>query len=177
MAEDKLNYAARAQTALLGVVRDVIRETCENGLIGEHHFYITYLTNHPGVVMSDKLRAMHGEEITIVLQNQFEELAVTDEAFSVRLSFNQEPETLVVPFDAITKFYDPSVAFGLMFDDNDEDELYDEDDAALLDDSVSEPTPLGLHASTDSADAPDGDKTPDEKTAGEVISLDSFRDK
>jgi len=177
MAKDELNYAARAQTALLGVVRDVIRETRENGLIGEHHFYITYLTNHPGVVMSDKLRATHGEEITIVLQNQFQELAVTDEAFSVRLSFNQEPETLVVPFDAITKFYDPSVAFGLMFDDNDEDELYDEDDTALLDDSVSEPTPLGLHGSADSAEAPDGDETLDEKIAGEVISLDSFRDK
>lgn len=167
MAEDKLNYAARAQAALLSVVRDVITETAENGLLGEHHFYITYLTKHPDVVMSDKLRAAHDEEITIVLQNQFESLQVMETAFSVRLSFNQEPETLIVPFEAITKFYDPSVAFGLMFDETDD---MDEDEFDAVAGPISESfigtSELETHAPSD-----------DEKQAGEVISLDSFRDK
>ena len=115
MSEDKIDYPSRAQKALLGVVREVIAEAAEKGLIGQHHFYITYRTQDQGVVMSDKLRAAHPVEITIVLQNQFEDLTVEEEHFSVRLSFNQQPETLIVPFAAISKFYDPSVAFGLMF--------------------------------------------------------------
>jgi hypothetical protein len=167
MAEDKLNYAARAQAALLSVVRDVITETAENGLLGEHHFYITYLTGHPDVVMSDKLRASHDEEITIVLQNQFESLQVMETAFSVRLSFNQEPETLIVPFEAITKFYDPSVAFGLMFDETDE---MDEDELDVAAGNISD-TFMGA------SDSEAKDASEDEKQAGEVISLDSFRDK
>ncbi len=162
MSEDKIDYASRAQKALLSVVRDVIGEAAENGLIGQHHFYITYRTQDQGVVMSDKLRAAHPSEITIVLQNQFEDLTVTDEHFSVRLSFNQVPETLIVPFAAISKFYDPSVAFGLMFEDDDfevDDEEFDDDDDSVFVTQAS------------------SDQETDEKPAGEVISLDSFRDK
>jgi hypothetical protein len=175
MSEDKIDYASRAQAALLGVVRDVIADAAENGLVGEHHFYITYRSNDDGVVMSDKLRASHPLEITIVLQNQFEELSVTPEQFSVRLSFNQQPETLVVPFSAITKFYDPSVAFGLMFEDEDfdpDDEAYDEDlDAEMEDQDGQNIADMAL------ASPPSKAETPDKKPAGEVISLDSFRDK
>jgi len=166
MSEDKIDYASRAQKALLSVVRDVIAEAAEKGLIGQHHFYITYRTQDDGVVMSDKLRAAHPLEITIVLQNQFEDLTVEEDHFSVRLSFNQQPETLVVPFDAISKFYDPSVAFGLMFEDEDFDADEDLDDTAFDDDESS------LFVSQDSSD-----QETDEKPVGEVISLDSFRDK
>jgi len=166
MSEDKIDYASRAQKALLSVVRDVIAEAAEKGLIGQHHFYITYRTQDDGVVMSDKLRAAHPLEITIVLQNQFEDLTVEEDYFSVRLSFNQQPETLVVPFDAISKFYDPSVAFGLMFEDEDFDADEDLDDTAFDDDESS------LFVSQDSSD-----QETDEKPVGEVISLDSFRDK
>ena len=170
MSEDKIDYASRAQKALLGVVREVIAEAAEKGLLGQHHFYITYRTQDQGVVMSDKLRAAHPVEITIVLQNQFEDLTVEEEHFSVQLSFNQQPETLIVPFTAISKFYDPSVAFGLMFEDEDfdGDELGGGLDDGLFDDD-NEDSVFVSQASSD--------QETDEKPAGEVISLDSFRDK
>ena len=167
MSEDKIDYPSRAQKALLGVVREVIAEAAEKGLIGQHHFYITYRTQDQGVVMSDKLRAAHPVEITIVLQNQFEDLTVEEEHFSVRLSFNQQPETLIVPFAAISKFYDPSVAFGLMFEDEEFDDVDDLDDTIFDDDN--EDSVFVSQASSD--------QETDEKPAGEVISLDSFRDK
>jgi len=167
MSEDKIDYASRAQKALLGVVREVIAEAAEKGLLGQHHFYITYRTQDQGVVMSDKLRAAHPVEITIVLQNQFEDLTVEEEHFSVRLSFNQQPETLIVPFAAISKFYDPSVAFGLMFEDEEFDDVDDLDDTISDDDN--EDSVFVSQASSD--------QETDEKPAGEVISLDSFRDK
>ncbi len=167
MSEDKIDYASRAQKALLGVVREVIAEAAEKGLIGQHHFYITYRTQDQGVVMSDKLRAAHPVEITIVLQNQFEDLTVEEEHFSVRLSFNQQPETLIVPFAAISKFYDPSVAFGLMFEDEEFDDVDDLDDTIFDDDN--EDSVFVSQARSD--------QETDEKPAGEVISLDSFRDK
>ena len=167
MSEDKIDYPSRAQKALLGVVREVIAEAAEKGLIGQHHFYITYRTQDQGVVMSDKLRAAHPVEITIVLQNQLEDLTVEEEHFSVRLSFNQQPETLIVPFAAISKFYDPSVAFGLMFEDEEFDDVDDLDDTIFDDDN--EDSVFVSQASSD--------QETDEKPAGEVISLDSFRDK
>ena len=157
---DIYQYAERAQAALLGMIRDVMQEAADNGLAGGHHFYLTFSTRAPGVEMSDKLRAAHSEEITIVLQNQFENLVIDDEKFAVRLYFNQQPEDLVVPWDALSKFYDPSVAFGLMFDVEDiESEAIGQEDTDSLDFSES---------------------APEEKSApitGEVVSLDSFRDK
>ena len=158
--DDIYQYAERAQAALLGMIRDVMREAAENGLAGGHHFYLTFSTRAPGVEMSEKLRAAHTEEITIVLQNQFEDLVIDDEKFAVRLFFNQQPEDLVVPWDALSKFYDPSVAFGLMFD---VEEI--EDDAL----SQEEIDTMGF-----------GEPTPDETkeaVTGEVVNLDSFRDK
>lgn len=164
--EDVYQYANRAQAALLGMIRDVMRDAAENGLAGGHHFYLTFSTRAQGVEMSDKLRAAHNEEITIVLQNQFEKLVVDEEKFSVTLFFNQQPEDLVVPWDALSKFYDPSVAFGLMFDVEDFDGDYF-DGEELTDEEIA-----GYQLR---------DKTPEETEAppatGEVVSLDSFRDK
>ncbi len=117
MSKDHFGYATRAQNALRQVVRDVMLETTKNGLPGDHHFYISFATGAPGVVISDGLRKTHPNEMTIVLQNQFEDLTVMNDHFTVRLSFNQIAETLIVPFEALTRFYDPSVSFGLMFDD------------------------------------------------------------
>ena len=129
MSEDFFGYSLRAQNALRDVVRGVLAETAKNGLPGEHHFYLSFTTHAPGVVVSDAVRGNHPDEMTIVLQNQFEDLQVMDDHFTVRLSFNQIPETLIVPFSALTRFYDPSVSFGLMFDDfeGDEEALSDED--------------------------------------------------
>jgi hypothetical protein len=161
-ADDFYQYAERAQTALLDMVRNVLHQVAQDGLVGEHHFYLTYYTQSEGVALSDKMRAAHPEEITIVLQNQFEDLEVDDDAFRVTLSFNNQAERLVVPFKALSKFYDPSVAFGLMFD---VEPPFTEDAKAPLEEKT------GL-----AEDGQKGALKPD-GASGEVVSLDSFRDK
>ena len=171
--EDFYQYADRAQTALLNMVRQVMREAAQDGLQGAHHFYLTFHTHADGVEMSDRLRANHPLEITIVLQNQYEDLQVHDDAFDVTLSFNNIPERLHVPFDALSKFYDPSVAFGLMFDVEEPD---DADFDGAFDDTLDESafTTDILAAQEDQASAPASQTGPQ---TGEVVSLDSFRDK
>ena len=160
--DDIYQYADRAQAALLGMIRDVMQEAAENGLAGGHHFYLTFNTHTQGVEMSDKLRAAHPEEITIVLQNQYEDFTVDEAGFSVTLYFNQVPEAMVVPWPALSKFYDPSVAFGLMFDVD-----MPEDDAADM--MVPE------NILIDEMDEEGLSETSEPR--GEVVSLDSFRDK
>ena len=171
--DDIYQYAERAQNALLGMIRDVMREAAENGLAGGHHFYLTFSTRAPGVEMSDKLRTAHSEEMTIVLQNQFEDLVITDEAFSVRLFFNQQPEDLVVPWEALSKFYDPSVAFGLMFEvaQGDGDMPTGEEIEAML--APHQGDNEGENLTGEAGET--GRKTA--PVTGEVVSLDSFRDK
>ncbi len=165
---DIYKYADRAQAALLDMVRKVMQEAASEGLAGGHHFYITYFTHSEGVVISDRLRAQHPEEITIVLQNQFEDLQIEQDAFHVTLSFNDTPERLTVPFAAVSKFYDPSVAFGLMFDvEAPNVELAAIEDQDGIVDAI-------LSAEEEQANAPN-DKSDDKR--GEVVSLDSFRDK
>lgn len=168
LTDDIYQYAERAQSALLGMIRDVMAEAARDGLAGGHHFYLTFRTDAPGVEMSDKLRAAHGDDITIVLQNQFENLTVDNEKFAVTLYFNQQPEALIVPWQALSKFYDPSVAFGLMFDvDGSEADLpsHEEMEALLSEDSFRE--------AQSEVDAETGAN----ESGGEVVSLDSFRDK
>ena len=170
--QDFYQYADRAQDALLHMVRSVMREAAEDGLVGEHHFYLTFYTQAAGVEMSDRLRANHPQEITIVLQNQFEDLQVHDESFEVTLSFNNQPERLHVPFAALSKFYDPSVAFGLMFDVEDPSETaLDDLGDALINDILE----AGHEAGAVAAQEEQADL--DTATSGEVVSLDSFRDK
>jgi uncharacterized protein len=116
MSVDHIRYDLLAQEALRGVVRRVLADTAKNGLAGEHHFYISFDTRAAGVRLSQRLRDQYPEEMTIVLQHQFWDLGVTDHAFEVGLSFNGVPERLLVPFDAIKGFFDPSVQFGLQFE-------------------------------------------------------------
>ena len=116
MATDHIRYDILAQEALRSVMRNVLADAAKNGLPGEHHFYISFDTGAEGVRMSDRLREQHPQEITIILQHQFWDLAVTDEHFEVGLSFNGVPEKLVVPFAAVKGFFDPSVQFGLQFE-------------------------------------------------------------
>lgn len=116
MAEDLIRYDILTQEALRGVVRKVLAEVVKAGLPGEHHFFITFVTKAPGVKLSRRLIEQYDQEMTIVLQNQFWDLKVTDTGFEVGLSFDQQPETLVVPFSAIKGFFDPSVPFGMQFD-------------------------------------------------------------
>ena len=116
MAEDLIRYDILAQDALRGVVRKVLAEVSRTGLPGEHHFYITFATHAPGVRVSSRLLARYPEEMTIVLQHQYWDLAVTEHAFEIRLSFQNQMERLLVPFTAIKGFQDPSVEFRLQFE-------------------------------------------------------------
>ena len=101
--------------AMRSVVRTAIEQASEHGLPGDHHFFISFLTNHPGVDISPMLKERYPEEMTIVVQHQYWDLKVDDEKFSLMLSFNNVPEKLVVPFAALTAFADPSIKFGLQF--------------------------------------------------------------
>ncbi len=155
-----IDYGNLMHGAMRGLIREVLAGIARTGLPGEHHFFITLSTQHPGVEMADWLRARYPEEITIVIQHWFENLAVDDDGFAITLNFGNQPEPLYVPFDAISTFVDPSVEFGLKFEVQqleDEDEWQDED-------APDEGAPMA-HAEDDD----------EERKPGEVVSLDKFR--
>jgi hypothetical protein len=110
-----LDYPKMVDEAMRGVVREALKRVCAEGLSGNHHFYISFNTRYAGVSISPQLLAKYPQEITIVVQHQYWDLEVYKHSFSVTLSFNNVPEKLVVPFDALTAFADPSVRFGLQF--------------------------------------------------------------
>lgn len=161
--DDILRYDRMVERALRGVVRQAIEEVIDLGLPGDHHFYITFLTDYPGVQIPDYLRDRYPGEMTIVLQYQFTDLHVDSEKMEVTLSFNNKPEHLVVPLGAISIFADPSVNFALQFQPVGEDGGPDFDPDKL---PVDDDEPVR----GDDGDG-DGDKT------GEVVSLDQFRKK
>lgn len=179
MAEDLIRYDVLVQESLRGVVRKVLKEVAENGLPGEHHFYIAFQTGAPGVRISSRLREQYPDEMTVVLQHQFWDLAVTEHAFEIGLSFGGIPERLLIPFSSIKGFFDPSVQFGLQFEPQEEGE-----DAAHG--TPAEPGPHPEAAAMQD-DAPDGsaDGAPepappvdeDRQEGAEVVSLDAFRKK
>ena len=114
---DTIDYNAMIRNALLDAVRELLMDSAENGLRGDHHYYLAFNTTHPGVRIPSYLKAQHPKDMTIVLQNQFWDLTVTEDFFSVKLSFNSNPEELIIPFDALVGFLDPSVQFALQFKD------------------------------------------------------------
>ena len=114
---DHIRYDLLTQQALRGVVRNVLTEAAKKGLPGEHHFYISFDTRAEGVRLSDRLKAQYPEQMTVILQHQFWDLEVDEDGFSVGLSFGGVPEKLTVPFETIKGFFDPSVQFGLQFED------------------------------------------------------------
>ena len=149
-----IDYGNLMHRAMRGLIQSVLRDVAEHGLPGAHHFFITFDTTHPGVAMADWLKARYPSEMTVVIQHWFENLTVTDDGFSVTLNFGNQPEPIVIPFDAVRTFVDPSVEFGLRFEthsdsDEDSDEEVEEDD--------------------------DGDDDPPPKHDAEVVSLDKFR--
>jgi hypothetical protein len=168
---DHIRYDVLARDAMRGMLRRVMTDAAKQGLPGDHHFYITFLTRADGVKLSTRLMAQYPEEMTIILQHQFWDLVVTEDRFEVGLSFGGVPERLVVPFGAIKNFLDPSVQFGISFD---------------TDEAVAQPSaaPAGAALApaaaapqeTPNADAnSDGDgKSPE---GAEVVRLDRFRKK
>lgn len=161
-----LRYDKMVESALRGVVRQAISEVQEKGLPGDHHFYITFMTDFPGVQIPDYLRERYPGEMTIVLQYQFENLTVDENTIGVTLSFNNVPERLIIPVAAVTIFADPSVNFALQFQPLGEFADHEEEALAALaldDDGDDEP--------------PSGGKRSKKAESGEVISLDQFRKK
>lgn len=148
-----IDYGGMMHRAVQGLIAQVLRDVARGGLPGEHHFFISFDTTEPGVQMAPWLRERYPETMTIVLQEWFQDLDVTDEGFGVTLNFGDQLERLVIPFDAMRSFVDPSVEFGFRFEaqprDEDEDEGEDDDD-------------------------PDGGGA-DPSGGAEVVSLDRFR--
>lgn len=127
-----IDYGHLMHRAMRGLIQTVLTDVSEHGLPGAHHFFITFDTRHPEVAIADWLKARYPEEMTIVIQHWFENLVVTDEGFSITLNFGNNPEPLVIPFDAVHTFVDPSVEFGLRFEtqgfDDDEEEEDEEEE-------------------------------------------------
>ncbi|MES1180191.1 MAG: ClpXP protease specificity-enhancing factor SspB [Hyphomicrobium sp.] len=118
-SEPTIDYETLTQDAMRGVVRTVLSQAAKSGLPGDHHFYISFDTSASGVVLSKRLKDKYPSEMTIVLQHRFWDLSVEDDGFEVKLTFDGIPERLVVPFAAIRVFFDPSVRYGLQFEDPD----------------------------------------------------------
>lgn len=114
-SNDTIDYPGLIDAAMRNVVREALIHVDKFGLPGDHHFFISFQTNYPGVSISPQLKARYPEEITIVIQHQFWDLKIGKDKFSIMLSFNNIPEKLVVPLDALTAFADPSIKFGLQF--------------------------------------------------------------
>ncbi len=149
---DEMQYERLAHEALRGVMRAALEKVLSDGLPGAHHFYITFKTRAPGISVAPDILAKYPDEMTVVLQHQYEDLRVEADKFSVKLRFGGMPKSLVIPYSAVTRFYDPSVQFLLQFE---EPEIVE----------VVEETP---EPSRDPSPASDGPK---------VVSLDQFRKK
>lgn len=187
MSDDLMHYDTLTENAMRSVIRAALSRVAEDGVPGAHHFFITFDTNFEGVGMAERLRSAHPAAMTIVLQHQFRDLTVNDHAFSVELSFNQIPERLVIPFDAIISFFDPAVEFGLRFSHPEADLTADGIDG---NDGISSTrdtpdfdgttaTPEGEKAGAQPKDgAKNGsDHSSDDPADDNIVSIDSFRKK
>ena len=161
MAGNNFRYDLMVEEALRGVVSKALNQAATDGLTEGHHFYITFRTDHPGVLIPDYLRDKYPKDITIVLEHKFWDLLVAEDHFSVTLSFQKNPENLVVPFPALLSFADPSVNFVLQFN------------TETGTDHAPAPSAADQQSIRPSAVRTVGGE---EKT-GEVIALDSFRKK
>lgn len=185
MPVDHIRYDILAQQALRGVVRTVLADVAKNGLPGEHHFKITFATSAPGVKLSERMRSQYPETMTIVLQHQFWDLAVGEEAFEVGLSFGGIAERLMVPFDAITAFFDPAVQFGFQFETVEGEGTQGVPAAAGASKTAPSPAPRAsgeapkpeLVPGPVAAPAPKEPASDDGGGGAEVVRLDRFRKK
>lgn len=168
MSEDRMGYNAMVESAMLNVVRKAIETAASDGLPGEHHFYITFRTDHPEAQIPDHLRKRYPREMTIVLQHQFWNLTVDDHALEVDLSFNQKLERLHVPLDSLITFADPSVNFGLQFHPT-----TPEREQADIEESAVELSENGPQNDTE-AEAGDAEEA---QGTDNVVTLDAFRKK
>ena len=154
---DTLDYGSLMHRAMRGLIFNVLEQVRDHGLPGNHHFFITFDTTHPDVQLADWLKDRYPAEMTVVIQHWFDNLVVREDGFSITLNFGDQPEPIQIPFDAIQTFVDPSVEFGLRFENQDMEEDEAEADEA-------EPS---AEATETSDEAP--------RQEAEVVSLDQFR--
>ena len=153
-----IDYGNLMHEAMRGLIRKVLDDVVERGLPGNHHFFITFDTDHPDAELADWLSDRYPGEMTVVMQHWFDNLQVNDDGFAITLNFGDAPEPLYIPYDAIRTFVDPSVEFGLRFEQQEGEE--NEEDA----EDTPETEELTLA------------EVPEEGTGkAEVVSLDSFR--
>lgn len=155
-----IDYGNLMHEAMRGLIRKVLTDVCENGLPGDHHFFITFDTSHPDAELADWLFDRYPGEMTVVMQHWYDNLEVSDEGFAVTLNFGEAPEPLYIPYDSIKTFVDPSVEFGLRFETQDE-EVETGDVATHA--PASAPAPKAVEPE----ESPQKD--------ADVVSLDSFR--
>ncbi len=146
-----IDYGNLMHRAMRGLIQTVLADVAANGLPGSHHFFITFDTTYPGVELADWLRDRYPTEMTVVIQHWYENLTVTDDHFTITLNFGNNPEPMIIPFDAVRTFVDPSVEFGLKFETQSSDEDEEDED----DDLEAEDEPA--------------------RTDAQVVSLDQFR--
>ena len=157
-----IDYGNLMHDAMRSLIQRLLQDIAVTGkLPGDHHFFITFDTTHPGVEIADWLTERYPSEMTIVMQHWFDNLEVTDEGFSVTLNFGDNPEPLYIPFMSLRTFVDPSVEFGLKFEQQDNEEIKEADIKTLP--SVEAP----MHEDAEEEKKP--------KTDAQVVSLDSFR--
>ena len=156
---DTLDYGSLMHRAMRGLIFNVLEQVRDHGLPGNHHFFITFDTTHPDVQLADWLKDRYPAEMTVVIQHWFDNLEVREDGFSITLNFGDQPEPLQIPFDAIQTFVDPSVEFGLRFENQDMDEIEEEAEA-----NETEPSAEATETS---------DEEP--RQEAEVVSLDQFR--
>jgi len=160
MTESHIDYQALVHKALKGAVRDVLKIIERDGLQGDHHYYITFRTEDEGVRVPKRMKTQYPSEMTIVIQHRYWDLKVHDDRFEIGLSFNQRPEHLVIPFEAITSLVDPSQRFALQFDAEVAEE---EKEGQLFDDLPAD------------KEAPTVKSEETEKNEDNVVALDAFR--
>jgi len=172
MAKDFIGYEALTDRALRSVVREALKRVQKQGMIGSHHFYLTFKTHDEGVDIPDFLKERYPDEMTIVLQNQYSGLNVTDDAFEVMLTFQKFPAQLLIPFTALTAFADPSVQFGLQFKNATA--------AKTAAPPAKDASETGEALPPPASDSPSAEakKTPESQPKNpQIISLDKFRKK
>jgi len=167
MTKDFIGYQGLLDAALRGVVRDALRRIEKQGLIGSHHFYLTFKTKFPGVELPNFLLEQYPDEMTIILQHQFWGLKVREDQFEVALTFKKLPATLVIPFQALTKFFDPGVPFGLEFKSAE----VEAKPAPAAQNSEAQPVKI------EKAEKPAEEAAEKPSAPAEIVSLDSFRKK
>jgi uncharacterized protein len=184
MATDLIRYDLLVQDALRSVVRKVLADTAREGLLGEHHFNIAFKTQAPGVVVPPAVKNRFPDEMSIILQHEFWDLAVSAETFEVSLNFSRKPERLTVPFNAITGFTDPSVPFGFKLEPRlaeDAPELMASQPATVTAPKRPEPVPAAgkppLKPVSEPAAPKASEKPPEPARETKVVSIDAFRKK